>query len=265
MNTRTPFVGLLALLWLIGCEPEGKIGSAPQHPAPTPVNRSAPSVLDDPSSPRSNRDVLADAPMFDVSGEPDGTRNFYFVLDGSDSMNRGCSGATKIDQLKRAVEQFMGNVPKDANIGALVFDITGVREVVELGPNNHDRFLKAVRAMRAEHGTPLGQTIALGAQKLHAQYKKQQGYGEYRLIVVTDGEASDNLDDGLRVADRLGIPIYTIGFCIPGGHSLATASASYADANSEAELKVALSKTVAELDVFDPTVFDEKIMDRVMN
>lgn len=261
MNKLTPLFVLLGLASL-GCEPTGNTGNSGSPPPPRPSHSLQ---LENSPPPRSSGDVLADAPMFDSSGEPDGTRNFYFVLDGSGSMNDACSGKKKIDQLKRAVEKFMVNVPSEANIGAYVFDTHGAREVVALGPNNHDRFLKAVREMDGNDRTPLGSSIAFGSKQLEAQYKRQQGYGEFRLIVVTDGDATDDLEQGLRVADARHIPIYTIGFCLQARHSLSERSASYVDATSEAELKAALSKTVAELDMFDPTVFDEKIVDRVMN
>ncbi|MBX9691599.1 MAG: VWA domain-containing protein [Cyanobacteria bacterium] len=193
-------------------------------------------------------------------------RNFYFVFDGSGSMldapDKSGSSAdhqftAKIDGAKWAVGEFMKNVPKDVNLGLYVFDDKGEREVLPLGSNNRELFLQDIKAVDAGGATPLGDAVSKGVQALVDQYKKQLGYGEFRLIVITDGEATDDLDKGIRRAKRHHIPIYTIGFAVGENHRLKPASVSYRSADSAKQLKKALEEAASELDVFDSANFSK--------
>ena len=178
-------------------------------------------------------------------------RNFYFVLDGSGSMRDACSGrqSRKIDQAKEAVAAFMAVVPTNANLGLIVFDARGSREVLPLGSNNRQLFLQAVAAIEADGGTPLNGSIIFGINRLVEQRAKQLNYGEFRMIVVTDGEASDGpISKCGEHSRKTGIPIYTIGLCMSGGHALMNYSITYRDASNKAQLKAALEETVAESD-----------------
>ncbi len=181
-------------------------------------------------------------------------RNFYFVMDGSGSMDDGCSGERKVDAAKRAVRQFMAKVPEDVNLGLYIFDDNGEREVVPLGPKNRSQFLKEVDELSANGGTPLAQAITVATDKLVTQYKKQLGYGEYRLVVVTDGQASD-IPNACVYAAKYNIPIYAIGFCIEGDHPLRAYSLSYREANNATDLQKSLEETLAESESFDATDF----------
>jgi len=193
-------------------------------------------------------------------------RNFYFVFDGSGSMKdpppRSDAGdqefGSKIEGAKWAVKEFMKNVPKDVNLGLYVFDNGGEREVLPLGANNRLAFLADIEAVDAAGGTPLGDAIGKAADALVKEYKKQLGYGDYRLIVITDGEASDDINKGIVVAEKYNIPIYTIGFGIGQQHSLRQHSVSYKSADSAKEIKQALQEAAAELDVFEPSKFSTK-------
>ncbi len=193
-------------------------------------------------------------------------RNFYFVFDGSGSMldapERGSSTdhqfTAKIDGAKWAVGEFLKTVPKDVNLGLYVFDDKGEREVLPLGSNNRELFIQQIKNADAGGATPLGDAVAKGVQALVEQYKKQLGYGEFRLIVITDGDATDDLNKGVKRAKRHHIPIYTIGFGIGDSHKLRTDSVSYRSADSAKELKHALEEAASELEVFDPTAFSKE-------
>ena len=179
-------------------------------------------------------------------------RNFYLIFDGSGSM-RG----NKIKQAKKAITTVIKGLPKDYNLGLFIFDSRGTREEVALGPNNHNRIIAAVENSVANGGTPLGTSINTGVQKLAHQYRQQLGYGEFRLIVITDGESdrNDPITRGTTPAARLGIPIYTIGFNVRG-HRLEQYSAFFTTASDEAQLRAGLGQVFGELDSFES--FDSK-------
>jgi Ca-activated chloride channel homolog len=190
-------------------------------------------------------------------------RNFYFVFDGSGSMNdpppANAPGAkhfvSKIAAAKWAVTEFLKNVPEDVNLGLYVFDSNGAREVVPLNSNNRQEFLSAIENVNAQGDTPLGSAIGKGVSALIKQYHKQLGYGEYRLIVITDGESSDDMNPSIKYAAQSTVPIYTIGFGIGNDHALRKHSISYRSADSAQEVKKALEEAGAELEVFDPKDF----------
>ncbi len=199
-------------------------------------------------------------------GAMDLTRNFYFVFDGSGSMKDPPPASaqgdhnvpSKIVGAKWAVNEFMKNVPKNVNLGLFVFDAHGEREVLPLGPNNRQKFLDDINAVQAKGGTPLGDAVGKGALALAKQYKRQLGYGEYKLIVITDGEADDRIENGITKAIKYNIPIYTIGFGIGPTHSLRKYSISYRSADSAKQVESALEQAAAELDVFDAPSFKKK-------
>jgi len=183
------------------------------------------------------------------------TMNVYFIFDGSGSMNDKEGGITKLDGAKKAVEEFIKYVPRDINLGLFVFDSNGKREVVPLGPNNHERFLEAIKQIKAGGGTPLAGAIKAGSNKLIEQYKRQLGYGDYRLVVVTDGIAR-NIPSAAIYATQYGFPIYTIGLFVEEDHPLREYSISYKDAQSFEELRQGLTETLAETEYFDPVEFE---------
>ena len=185
--------------------------------------------------------------------------NAYFIFDGSGSMNEAAGDQrfrTKLEGARWAVAEFMKHVPPEVNIGLYVFDQRGQREVVPIGPGHHDAFLTAINGVHGGGGTPLATSIRFGVDKLIEQYRKQLGYGEFRLIVVTDGLAKA-IPEATKYATQYGIPIYTIGLYVGQDHPLRRYSVSYKAANSFDDLKTGLTETLAELDYFDPTEFTQ--------
>jgi Ca-activated chloride channel family protein len=197
-------------------------------------------------------------------GEASLTRNFYFIFDGSGSMSEAltkqCKGdkrfGSRLEGAKWAVEQFLPLVPSEVNLGLWVFDSSGNSERVALSPDTRAQFLTAVQKTRAGGRTPLTESIEQGVNRLVQQRDKQLGYGEFRLIVVTDGEATGRpLPQAVAYARERRIPIYTIGLCLSAGHELRKYSVSYRAADSIDALKLGLEETLAETNVFDPQTF----------
>ena len=261
-TAKIPFIAMLAVFALAGCS--GQSGS--NSSGVDNVKK-----VDDLNEPDPDADLAGaeNTPSGGSAVHP-GTinlrRNFYFVFDGSGSMKDAPPASaqgdhsfkSKIEGAKWAVNEFMKNVPENVNLGLFVFDAKGERQVLPLGPNNRNEFLSAINAVHAHGGTPLGDAISKGTVALENEYKKQMGYGEYRLIVITDGEAEDNIDSGIAKAAKYKIPIYTIGFGIGPNHSLRNHSVSYRSADSAKEVENALEEAAAELDVFDAPSFKKK-------
>lgn len=199
-----------------------------------------------------------------TQGESSLTRNLYIIMDGSGSMHdplsESCSStkrfATKMEGAKWALLQFLDSVPDDVNLGMYLFDNNGQREVVALGSNNVDAVRTAINGIYEGGNTPLSEAISLATTRLVKQYQKQLGYGEFRIIVVTDGIASRIPTAAVYAAEN-GIPIYTIGLCVGQDHPLRKYSVSYKAADNFEELAEGLKDTLAELDQFDPSEFEE--------
>lgn len=199
-----------------------------------------------------------------IGTQPSLTRNMYFIFDGSGSMSappdKFCKGdkrfKRKIDGAKWAVKEFLKKVPKDINIGLYVFDSMGTYEAVPLGPNNFAKFIKAVNNIKPGGQTPLAESIRTGTDKLIKQYKKQLGYGEFRIVAVTDGIAVGIPGAAIYAAQR-GIPIYAIGLCIGQDHPLRNWAVSYRAADNFSDLAKGLEETLAETPVFDLKEFEK--------
>lgn len=197
-------------------------------------------------------------------GEASLTRNFYFILDGSGSMggalDKHCSGdkrfKTRLEGAKWAVEQFMPHVPAGVNLGLWVFDAAGNNERVPLGPDNRAAFLSASLNTVPGGNTPLTEAMEQGMKRLVRQRELQLGYGEFRLVVVTDGQATGRpILQAVTLAREQRLPIYTIGLCIGEAHELRKYAVSYRAADSAEALKRGLEETLAETNAFDAQTF----------
>lgn len=245
---------LLLLLLFCGCQP-----SAPPSNSGGGVGRSN-TAQDDAlfGAPR-ERQIDKGLPLPDMpDAAPAVTRNFYFVIDGSDSMKYRVDHRNRLEVAKDAVRAFLKTIPDDANIGLFVFDAYGAREVVPLGINNRQPFLSKVEAIRYGNNTPLGEAVQTGSEALFKQRAKQLDYGEYRLIVVTDGEANGevSITDAAKYASDRQVPLYTIGLAMGRDHELRRYSVTYKAADSEEDLKSGLEEAIGESKVFDAASFE---------
>ena len=102
----------------------------------------------------------------------------------------------------------------------------------------------------------MAQAIRYGTDQLIRQYQRQLGYGEYRLVVVTDGIAEE-IPQAALYAAQYGIPIYAIGLCVEANHPLRNFSVSYRAADSFRDLQKGLEATLAELPNYDVTEFKQ--------
>lgn len=185
--------------------------------------------------------------------------NIVVVLDASGSMNGRMpnSRQNKMDAAKDALWEVMKDIPPSTNVGLLVFSHRNSRQLgawpYPLGPANRSQLRYAIYAPLPGGGTPLGQYLKIGADKLLEQRQKQRGYGSYRLLVVTDGQASDAYLLRQYLPDVLsrGITVDVIGVAMNSNHQLATEVHSYRNANDPASLKQAVSNVFAEVSTGD--------------
>ncbi len=232
-------------------------------PSDAPVPSPSPDPPAAAADPRDDDRVEIPLDSSYASDEASLARHFYFIFDGSGSMREetggGCRGdqrfGDKLEGARWAVREFLGKVPEDIHIGLYVFDDKGKDERLALGRDNRGEFLDALGAIRAGGGTPLARSIRHGTDQLVEQYKRQLGYGEFRLVVVTDGKA-DDIPEAALYATRYGIPIYAIGLCIGESHPLRRHALSYRAADNFADLARGLEETLAELPAFDLTEFE---------
>jgi hypothetical protein len=190
-------------------------------------------------------------------------KNYYIVQDGSGSMGEvECSGnESKSVVSKKALAEFAKSVPAEANLGLLAFDSRGVTERLPLGKNNRTQFINAVNAVKADSGTPLDEAIMGGLRALEKQAQKQLGYGEYHLVIITDGYANWGHDPTKEVewiVNNTSIVIHTIGFCVDKKHSLNMPGKTfYVTAQNPKELFSGLKAVLAESEKFDITTFQK--------
>lgn len=181
------------------------------------------------------------------------TDNIIVILDASGSMRdkfRADESKTKMDAAKTALKEVLAKVPEGTNIGLLVFSGNNVHDewVYPLGPKDTERLMAAIDRPQPGGGTPLGKYMRVGANRLLEQREKQYNYGNYRLLIVTDGEAQDQGKVEQYTPEILNrqIRVDVIGVDMETYHNLAKDADSYRKADNPGELVAAVSQILAE-------------------
>lgn len=175
------------------------------------------------------------------------TDNVVVVVDASGSMGAPMGGSTRMSVAKDALKQVLEQIPDTTHVGILVFPRGNW--VYPLGPRKESMLAGAIDSIQSGGGTPLGDYMKRGADALLKARRKQFGYGTYRLLVVTDGEAGDARQVEAYTPDIIsrGITIDCIGVEMASRHTLATKVHSYRNANDPESLKQAISEVFAEV------------------
>jgi len=192
-----------------------------------------------------------------IRAEVQVTDNVIVVVDASGSMGTPMGGTDRMSVAREALKQVLGQVPESTHIGVLVFPRGDW--VYPLGSRVEQRLNNAIDSIRSGGGTPLGSYMKRGADALLKARKKQFGYGTYRLLVVTDGEANDrNLVEGYTpdIISR-GITIDVIGVDMESEHTLATKVHTYRSADNPDSLRQAITEVFAEVSSADTGQADE--------
>ncbi len=193
-------------------------------------------------------------------------RNYYVVLDTSGSMNEtdcGSGGETKMQVARESLKKWAGTLHPDDNLGLASFSDDGVKEVFPLQknlPSYNKQFTERLATLYPGGGTPLGVSLAQAYETMTRQADSQLGYGEYHIVVVTDGKASDHsiMKKAVDKIYKSPVILHTIGFCIDSNHALNRPGFSYyVSAMNQEELDRGLQQVLAESETFDITGFTE--------
>lgn len=202
--------------------------------------------------------LLAPAPLCRAEGPTADEKlyrdNVVIVLDASGSMKQRMQrapGATRMEAAKQALKQVVSTLPETTHVGLVVFSAANLRDpwVFPLGPIDRERLRAAIDLPQPEHGTPLGAYMKIGTDALLKQRTAQKGYGTFRLLVVTDGEATDPDVLAAYLPDVLsrGITLDAIGVDMAQEHALATKVHSYRRADSPEQLAQAVAAVFGEV------------------
>ncbi|MDO9262700.1 MAG: VWA domain-containing protein [Desulfosalsimonadaceae bacterium] len=198
----------------------------------------------------------------------DDANNVLIVLDASGSMDDMMQGTSlqKMAAAKNALIRVLEQIPENTNVGLLVFSSSNLRNdwVYPLGSLDKVKLEEAIRLPMPQGRTPLGAYIKKGADRLLKQRESQFGYGTYRLLIVTDGEAQDQdlVNQFVPEVIARGITMDVIGVDMRKEHTLATRVHSYRRADNPESLARALIEVFAEVggtgnDAAGENAFDE--------
>ena len=194
---------------------------------------------------------VQDAPAPTGLAPPDAL-HLAIVLDDSGSMLDAMpgSGRSKMEVAKTALREVFATLPADARVGVFTLNppYGGTEtELLPIAAHDADAVSAALNGVEAGGGTPLGERLNEATAALLAE-RSARRYGEYRLLVVTDGEATDGgvLDAAVPRTLGTGLTVDVIGVAMAGDHTLATAVDRYRRADDPAALREALKEVVAE-------------------
>jgi hypothetical protein len=157
-----------------------------------------------------------------------------------------------MDAAKTALKTVIETIPETTQIGLLVFSGHGYVDnwIHPLGPRDDRALLLGIFKPMPAGRTPLGAALKVGADRLLQARTAQHGYGSYRLLVVTDGEATDPeiLDQYAPDVVSRGLTLDLIGVGMEQDHSLRGIANSYRSADDPTALTEAVREIVAEVD-----------------
>lgn len=180
-----------------------------------------------------------------------GYDHLVVLLDGSGSMEEVFGEGTRMDAARDALTMVLGELSPDTRVGVLCFSgLVDDPWLVDLQPKVDDMLMRgAVRRAIPSGKTPLGAYIKRGADRLLQARNEQHGYGTYRLLVVTDGEASDpgRVDSFAPELVSRGISLDVIGVAMSQEHTLKRYAHTYRSADDPTKLVQTIREAVAEV------------------
>ena len=177
-------------------------------------------------------------------------QNVVVVLDDSGSMGWPMGSNSRLNKMqaaKNALLKVVENLPDDTRLGILLLNggWGSRRWVYPLAEVDVPAVKKGIQAIDAGGGTPLGERMKEGCDALLALRAKEH-YGSYRLLIVSDGEATDETLVEGYLPDILarGVWVDVIGVDMKQNHSLATKVHSYRKADDPKALEEEISRVL---------------------
>jgi uncharacterized protein YegL len=172
------------------------------------------------------------------------------VLDDSGSMESSMRGGQqKMQVAKQALQTVLEDLPDDAKVGVLALNskVGGNPWIVPLGPVDRTGLQRQISRINAAGSTPLGAAMKQAADALLTEREKNV-YGTYRLLIVTDGEATDEnlVERYLPKIKSRGLVTDVIGVAMSEDHSLATKVNTYRRGDDPQSLTQAIAEVFAE-------------------
>jgi uncharacterized protein YegL len=175
------------------------------------------------------------------------------VLDDSGSMKEkmvnGQKRESRMAVAKQALNSVVNQLDAKTQLGVLL--LNGAKRekgwLVPLGQLDKSETLMRIGSIQADGGTPLGSSLKRATDSL-MELRQRFPFSQFRLLVVTDGEATDPklLKQHLPYIVSRGISVDVIGVDMAKDHSLATRTHSYRRANDAEALQKALKEVLAE-------------------
>lgn len=176
-----------------------------------------------------------------------GQLNVVVILDNSGSMKGMMNRSeSKIDAAKSALMQVLDKSPATSQVGVLLLNPGPQGDwLIPLGPIDRANLQRSVASLDADGNTPLGAKMKVAADAL-LQLREANRYGTYKMLIVSDGEASDPdlVQQYLPSIQARGILIDVIGVNMAQKHSLATQTSTYRNANDPNSLAKAIGDVV---------------------
>jgi len=151
--------------------------------------------------------ILAEITAEDSDADVRFPLNFALVLDHSGSM-----AGDKLRTMKQAVNNIIDQLRGDDIISVIPFE-TRTRVLISAKPALDKTAIKQqIDQIRDAGGTNIAPALR---EAINLVSKKVGGNRVSRIILLTDGEATDNEDDSRKIADeagKIGIPIISLGF-----------------------------------------------------
>ncbi|MEO0829806.1 MAG: vWA domain-containing protein [Pseudomonadota bacterium] len=177
------------------------------------------------------------------------------VLDDSGSMG------SAMEDAKAAVLTAVEQMPDDGRVAVIALNRGRILDAMAV-TDARGTLPQLLQPVEPSGGTPLGASMFQAFDILTAEAAQQRGFGTYRVLVTTDGQASDGaaLSNAVeRILSRTPIEVATIGIGIGKGHPLnMPGHMDYVSVSGVDGLAAALTQAAAEQTTFDPvTSFDE--------
>ena len=178
--------------------------------------------------------------------------SLVILLDTSGSMSNLMGNNTRMQVAQQALLNVLEKVPPTTKVGILTFHDW----IYDLQPADYPKMEQAIRHARHGGGTPLYFFAKKAANRLLLERKNNLNVGNYKLLIVTDGEAQDgnlNSDHGdvpgvMTDILHRGITVDAIGVAMAKDHLLSTQiNGSYMRGDDPESLEKSLQRAVSEI------------------